>query len=99
MKPTPRFQFVLCAAALALFLAFAQTGCSKKIAVDTVKLEYSFQSADPTNLTEVTQAIEAIEKAEYSSALAKLQKVSADPKLTAEQKTAVADVVKQLEQH
>jgi hypothetical protein len=90
----------LCSLAAVLLLAVAGTsGCGKKVTVDTVKLEYSFQSADPTNQTAVTQAIDAIEKADFASASDKLKKVSADPKLTAEQKTAVADVIQQLEKH
>lgn len=83
--------------AFALSLVFTQTGCSKKVKVDTVKLEYSFQSADTTNQAAVNEAIEAIEKSDASTALSKLQKVATDPKLTAEQKTAVNDVVQQLQ--
>lgn len=80
-----------------LFAIGGLTGCSKKITVDTVKLDYAFQSADQTNQTTVNEAIEAIDKADYSSATEKLKKVAADPKLTAEQKTAVSGVIEQLE--
>jgi len=83
---------------LLLTLAGA-SGCSKKIAVDTVKLEYSFQAADPATQTTVTEAVEAIDKADYNGALEKLKKVSADPKLTADQKTAVGGVIAQIEKH
>lgn len=84
--------------AFTLLLALsAASGCSKKIEVDTVNLEYSFQTADETNLNAVTEAIEAIEKAEYTTALEKLKTVSADTNLTAEQKTAVNDVIAKLE--
>lgn len=75
----------------------AATGCGKKIEVDTVNLEYSFQTADETNMNTVTEAIEAIEKAEYNTALEKLKTVSADTNLTAEQKTAVNDVIAKLQ--
>jgi hypothetical protein len=82
-----------------LFAIAGLTGCSKKVTVDTVKLDYAFQSADQTNQTTVNEAIEAIEKADYSSATDKLKKVAADPKLSADQKTAVTGVLGQLEKH
>jgi hypothetical protein len=89
-----------CLVATAMVLTVASTtGCSKKVTVDTVKLEYSFQSADAATQGTVTEAIEAIDKAEYPSAVEKLKKVAADPKLTAEQKTTVNDVLQQLEKH
>src|SRR5437016_4755337 len=81
---------------LGLTLA-GSSGCSKKLAVDTVKLEYSFQGADPATQTTVTEAVESIDKADYSGALEKLKKVSGDPKLTAEQKTAVSGVMAQIQ--
>jgi hypothetical protein len=77
----------------------AGTGCSKKVTVDTVKLEYSFQEADESTQATVNEAIDAIEKGEAKSALEKLKTVSADPKLTAEQKTTVAGVIAELEKH
>jgi len=82
-----------------LLAAAASTGCSKKITVDTVKLDYAFQSADQPIQTSVNEAIDGIEKADYNGALEKLKKVSAEPKLTAEQKTAVNGVIAQLEKH
>ncbi len=83
---------------LVLLLAIAgSAGCAKKISVDTVKLEYSFQAADQAVQTTVTEAIEAIDKADYSAALAKLKKASAEPKLTPEQKAALTGVIAQLE--
>ena len=86
--------------ALLTFLLLAITttsGCSKKVAVDTVKLEYSFQTADQNTQATVTEAIDAIDKANYSEAVEKLKRVSADRKLTPEQKTAVSGVLAQLE--
>ena len=65
--------------------------------VDTVNLEYSFQTAEDETLNKVTQAIEAIEKAEYAAALEQLKQVSADTNLTEEQKTAVTEVMAKLE--
>ena len=93
-------KYVLSGLMVVLLMAVSlTTGCSKKVAVDTVKLEYSFQVADQTNQTAVTEAIEAIDKADYTGAAEKLKKVAADPKLTAEQKTAVNGVLGQLEKH
>jgi hypothetical protein len=93
-------KYVLSSFVLVLLLAVtATTGCSKKIAVDTSKLDYSFQTADQTNQTAVTEAIEAIDKAEYSTATEKLKKVAADPSLNADQKSAVNGVLQQLEKH
>src|ERR1051325_10955265 len=100
MKLTLTMKYLLSSVILILLLAVSvTTGCSKKVTVDTVKLEYSFQTADQTNQTIVTEAIEAIDKADYPGAVEKLNKVAADPKLTAEQKTAVSVVLQQLEKH
>lgn len=91
-------KYLACGLTALLLLAFSFTvGCSKKIEVDTVKMEYSFQTADEKTQATVNEAMEAIDKAEYSTAVEKLKTVSADPKLTAEQKTAVTDVLQQLE--
>ena len=80
-----------------LLASLAMTGCAKKIAVDTVKLEYSFQTADESTQPTVTSPIESIEKAYYAGALHILKKVAADPKTTADQKTAVNGVIAQIE--
>jgi hypothetical protein len=98
MKAILRMKSLTCGLMACLLLAFsATTGCSKKVAVDTVKLEYSFQAADQSIQTTVNEAVEAIDKADYTGAVEKLKKVSVDPKLTAEQKTAVDGVLAQLE--
>lgn len=80
-----------------LLAAFGTVGCSKKVQIDTTNLEYSLQTADESTQTAVTEALEQLDKAEYDAALAKLKTVSADPKLTAEQKTAVNGVIEQIE--
>jgi hypothetical protein len=80
-----------------LLLAMSMSvGCTRKIPVDTSKLDYSFQTADSSNQTVVTEAIESIEKKDYSGARAKLDKVAADPKITPDQKSAVQGVLDQL---
>jgi outer membrane protein assembly factor BamD (BamD/ComL family) len=84
--------------AVALILSFSlSTGCSRRIEVDTVKLEYSFQTADDATQVTVNEAMDAIESANYSAAAEKLRAVAADPKLTPEQKEAVTGVLQQLE--
>jgi hypothetical protein len=98
MKSTSKlFQSAL--AAFALLTIALTGGCSKKVAVDTAKLEYAFQSAEPATQTSVTEAIDAIDKADYSAALEKLKKVSVDPKLNADQKSNVTAVIQQLDKH
>ena len=87
-----------CSLTVLLLLAFSFTmGCSKKIEVDTVNLEYSFQTADDKTQETVTEAIEAIDQGQYSAALEKLKTVATDPNLTPEQKTNVTSVIAQLE--
>jgi 2,3-bisphosphoglycerate-independent phosphoglycerate mutase len=100
MKPFANMKTFWCGLTAILLLAVSTlSGCSKKVTVDTVKLEYSFQTSDATNQAAVTEAVEAIDKADFTSARAKLQKVAADPKLTGEQKTSVNDVIQQLDKH
>jgi len=72
-------------------------GCAKKSEVDTAKLESSFASAEPANKTEVDKAVSSIKAGDYSSALASLQKVAAQAKLTPEQQQAVKDVMAQVQ--
>jgi hypothetical protein len=72
-------------------------GCAKKSEVNTAKLESSFASAEPANKTEVDKAVSSIKAGDYSSALASLQKVAAQAKLTPEQQQAVKDVMAQVQ--
>ncbi len=99
MKSMLRIKLVACSIATVLLLTLCATttGCSKKIKVDTVNLEYSFQTADQSAQDTVNGALDDIEKANYTAALEKLKKLSEDPKLTAEQKTALTGVIAQLE--
>jgi hypothetical protein len=89
---------VLSSLCLALLLSFG-AGCSKKVSIDTSKLDYSFQTAEPAAQTTANEAIEAVEKADYTTAAAKLKSLSANPKLTADQKSAITNVLAQLENH
>lgn len=71
-------------------------GCAKKSSVDTGKLESSFQTAEPATKSKVDSAVSAIKSSDYSGAMASLQGLAADAKLTPEQKQAVSDVLEQL---
>ena len=71
-------------------------GCAKKSSVDTGKLESSFESAEPATKSKVDSAVSAIKSADYAEALASLQGLAKDAKLTPEQRQAITDVVGQL---
>ena len=77
-------------------LALVVTSCGKKDEVSTSALEKSFQSAEAPTQSSVNDAVAAIKSADYAGALAKLQKVAADAKLTPEQQKAVQDVIAQV---
>jgi len=79
-------------------LAFAVVGCSKQSSsVDTAPIEKSFSSADPATKSTADTAVTEIKSANYSGALADLQKLAANAKLTPEQQQAVKDVLAQVQ--
>ena len=98
MKSTPtiksRWQYLI----LALFLGTSLTmiGCTKKLQVDTVKLQY-LEPSDKNTQTAISDAVEAVDKGNATVAMDKLKTAAADPKLTAEQKTTINEVIQQLE--
>jgi len=73
-------------------------GCSKKSSVDTAPLEKSFATAEPSDKASANKAVSDIKSGNYSGAMAELQKLGAQAKLTPEQKQAVKDVVAQVQQ-
>src|SRR6266700_3200672 len=73
------------------------SGCSKKSSVDTAPLEKSFASAEPANKSTADKAVANIKAGDYSGAMADLQKLSAQVKLTPEQQQAVKDVLAQVQ--
>jgi len=75
----------------------AVVGCSKKSSVDTAPLEQSFKSAEGATKTSADSAVASIKNADYSSAMAELQKLAKDAKLTPDQKQAVTDVLAQIQ--
>ena len=72
-------------------------GCAKKDGVDTAKLETSFSTAEPATKSQVEQAVSSIKSADYPAALASLQKVASQAKLTPEQQQAISDVMAQVQ--
>jgi len=90
-----RRQIWILATLAALALIF--TACSKSGgSVDASPLEKSFATADTSLKSAANTAVEAIKKADYSSALAELQKLAGNVKLTDEQKSAINNVIDQV---
>jgi hypothetical protein len=83
--------------AVTMIAAFAVVGCSKQSSVNTAPLEKSFQTAEPASKSAVDKAVSAIKSADYSGALAELQKVAKDAKLSPEQQQAIKDVMAQVQ--
>ena len=71
-------------------------GCGKS-GVNTSKLESSFQSSEPAQKSTVDQAVDSIKVGNYQQAMASLQKVAAQAKLTPEQQQAINDVIAQIQ--
>jgi hypothetical protein len=82
--------YILILVAFALCVA---SGCAKKEQVDTVKLEASFNTAEPSTKGEVDKAVAAIKQQDWAGATASLQRLGADAKLTEDQKKAVKDTL------
>jgi C4-dicarboxylate-specific signal transduction histidine kinase len=72
-------------------------GCSKKSSVDTSKLEQSFASADTSTKSQADKIVSSIKANDYPPAMAELQKLASNLKLTPEQKQAINDVLAQLQ--
>ena len=83
--------------AVLMVATVAFVGCGKKSSVDTAPLENSFASADPATKSSADKAVSAIKSSDYSGAVAELQKLAAQAKLTPEQKQAVKDVLAQVQ--
>jgi hypothetical protein len=72
--------------------------CSKKSSVDTAPLEKSFASAEPATKSTADTAVSELKAGNYAGAMAELQKLAAQVKLTPEQQQAVKDVLAQVQQ-
>ena len=86
---------------LAVFTACAVvlTGCNKSggtASVDPSPMEKSFATAEASLKSAADTAVTAIKKADYSGALAELQKLAGNAKLTDDQKKAVGDIIEQV---
>ncbi len=89
-----RFSWLL---VVALASAVVFVGCGKKNGVDTGQLQRSFRSAEPATQSEVDKAVTAVQDGKYSEALAYLNKVASQAKLTPEQEGALKDVIAQIQ--
>src|SRR5689334_17376292 len=78
-------------------VTMAMNGCSKKGNVDTAPLEKSFASAEPANKAGADKAVSEIKAGDYSAAMASLQKLATQAKLTPEQQQAIKDVLAQVQ--
>jgi uncharacterized lipoprotein NlpE involved in copper resistance len=78
-------------------LVFAVAGCNKQASVDTSAIEKSFQPADSAIKSNADKAVSAIKARDYSGALAELQKLGSQAKLTPDQQQAVKDAVVQVQ--
>ena len=76
--------------------ALAITGCSKSSSVNTAPIEKNFASADAATKSAADSVVASVKNADYAGALAGLQKLAADAKLTDAQKKAVSDVIDQV---
>ena len=68
-------------------------GCAKKQEVDTVKLEASFSTAEPSTKSKVDKVVASVKSQDWAGASASLKDLASDAKLTEEQKKAVKDTM------
>jgi DNA-binding NtrC family response regulator len=73
------------------------SGCGSKTSVDTAPLEKSFASAEPANKTVADSAVSSIKSEDYPGAMAQLQKLASQAKLTPEQQQAIKDTLAQVQ--
>ncbi len=81
-------------------LGLAVGGCAKKSSgttVDTTQLESSFKSAEPATQSSVDKVVTAVKSQDYSGALAQLQTLAKNAKLTPEQQQAIKDLMAQVQ--
>jgi hypothetical protein len=78
---------------VALCALVVASGCAKKESVDTVKLEASFSTAEPSTKSEVDKIVASIKNQDWSGATASLKSLASNAKLTEEQKQSVNDTL------
>lgn len=77
-------------AAAGILVVSLLVGCAKKDEpVDTVKLEASFSTAEPSTKSKVDKIVASVKSQDWSGATASLKDLASDAKLTEEQKQAV----------
>ena len=83
---------------LLCMLSLMLQGCGKtsSASVDPSTIEKSFASAEDSVKAAATKAVNAMKSADYNAAMAELLKLAADPKLTDQQKRAIAETLDQL---
>lgn len=85
------FQLLL----LAGLMAWGAAGCSNQ-AIDTVKLQSAFQTADPETRAYLDKGVAAISAGKFSDALPALQHVAFAAKMSAEQRLILTDAIKKV---
>jgi uncharacterized protein YcfL len=79
-------------------VALLVIGCSKPPVADTGRLEKAFKTSAPAAQSLVEKVSTAISQTNYPAAMATLQKLSHQPKLTDEQQQAVRDTMTAVQQ-
>ncbi|MBM3880435.1 MAG: hypothetical protein FJ387_12085 [Verrucomicrobia bacterium] len=76
------------------------TACSKKSqdAVDTTKVERSFQTAPEAEQGQAEKIVAAVKSRDYAGALASLQTLAGQAALTPDQKSSVQDLIAQVQE-
>ena len=92
-KPTFISLGIIAASIACLFSA-----CSKQGSVDTAPLEKSFAGADASVKPSSDKAVSDLKAGNYSGAMADLQSLAGNAKLTPAQQQAVKDVIGQVQQ-
>lgn len=95
-------RLMIASSALLGMVLLAGSGCSKDNGgIDTSRVEAAFQHTDSTTQsnqhTNIDNALAEIRSRNYSGALASLQKAGATLKLTPEQKSAIDDLMNQIQ--
>jgi hypothetical protein len=72
-------------------------GLAQKRTVDTSALERHFSAAEPSTRISADQAVLLIKVADYPRALAQLKKLTADRRITPEQRHALREILAKVE--
>lgn len=79
-------------------IAIGLTGCSKGGGnIDTSKVQSAFQNAPPVDKAEAQNALNALKAHDYPNAFASLKKVVSSENITPEQRSAIQDLMNQIQ--